>query len=195
MQPFRWWQLPGRALFYLPLSGGGLDTVYAVDVRHWQNQSSGGVKADLFLDGRHHAESKLPAAFPVAGGRIEVAMSRFGLKRCHYVTVDGSEHQLIPDRKSAEGRRAHLDRRYPLLSRSIGLLSVVMLLVGVALLVNQLAEPISRIPPIAERIGVIETPIDLPGWAIVGLGFGAVLASVERSLRMRYHWLLDAAGN
>lgn len=79
LQRYRWWQLPGRALFHLC----GTDANYAVDVRHWQNQSGGGVKADLYRNGRHWAASKLPAAFPVDGGTIEVAMSGFGVKRCH----------------------------------------------------------------------------------------------------------------
>ena len=79
----------------------------------WQNQSSGNVKAHLYLDGRHHAESKVPAVFPVQGGTVEVRMSAFGLKRCHYVTAEGAEYQLVPDPASAEGRRARLDAIAP----------------------------------------------------------------------------------
>ncbi|MFD3992946.1 hypothetical protein [Streptomyces sp. NPDC058583] len=106
MKPFRWWQLPFRALLHLRLPGDdGRETVYAVDVRHWQNQSSGNVKAHLYLDGRLHAVSKLPAVFPVPGGTVEVRMSGFGLKRCHYVADEGRELQLVPDPDSAEGLR------------------------------------------------------------------------------------------
>lgn len=169
--------------------------MYAVDVRHWGNQSSGEVTANLFLNSRHHAESKLPAAFPVDGGTIEVAMSGFGLKRCHYVTTDGAEHQLVPDPKSAEGRRAGLERNHPALSRAIGFLSLIMLFIGAGLLILQIAEPISRIPPIAASIGVFESPVVLPAWLNVVLGIGAAAASTERALRMRYHWLLDGAAN
>ncbi|MEE3851767.1 hypothetical protein VZC37_15600 [Gordonia sp. LSe1-13] len=82
LQRFRWWQLPGRALFYLRCPDGRDHPDYAVDVRHWQNQASGDVTADLYRDGRHHASSTLPAAFPVEAGAIEVAMSGFGIKRC-----------------------------------------------------------------------------------------------------------------
>ncbi|WP_229406578.1 hypothetical protein [Micromonospora sp. NBRC 110038] len=122
----RWWQLPFRALFHLPLPhGGGRQTVYAVDIPRRTDPEGGKARAHLYLDGRHHAESVLPAAFPVQGGTIEVAISAFGLKRCHYVTTAGAEHQLIPDPKSAEGRRARIEREHPTLSRSISYLSVL----------------------------------------------------------------------
>lgn len=191
---FRWWQLLGRALFHLRLTGDDGPVAYAVDVRHWGQQSGGEVKAHLYRDGSHHAESKIPAAFPVEGGTIDVAMSNFGMKRCHYVTVDGAEQQLVPDPKSAEGRRARLDHRHPGLSRGIGIVSVIMLLIGVGLLMLQLAEPISRIPPVAERFGPWESPIHLPLWLNIALGIGAAVGSMERALRLRFSWL-DSVGN
>lgn len=183
-------------MFYLRLPHHiGHHRVYAVDVRHWQNQSSGNVTADLYRDGRHHAESKLPAEFPVEGGTIQVAMSGFGVKRCHYVTHDGNEHQLTPDPRSAEGRRARLEHRHPTLSTAIGATSVMLLLIGVTLLVLQIAEPISQVPPIADSIGSFVSPIALPVWLNTTLGIGAALGSMERALRLRYHWLLDAVAN
>lgn len=72
--------------------------------------------------------------------------------------------------------------------------SAVLLIVGVALLILQVAEPISRIPPIAESIGSITSPVQLPVWLNVALGVGAAAAGLERALRLRYHWLLDTAG-
>ncbi|MFX4273611.1 hypothetical protein ACQBAR_04250 [Propionibacteriaceae bacterium Y1685] len=195
MQRFRWWQVPGRALFHLRLIGvDGELTEYAVDLRHWGNQSSGETKAHLYREGRHHAQSTIPAAFGVEGGTIEVSMSNFGMKRCHYVTDGGVERQLIPDPRSAEGRRARLDRNHPSLSRGIGAVAVIMLLIGVVLLALQLAEPISQIPPVAERIGPWESPLHLPLWLNITLGVGAALASMERALRLRFSWL-DTLGN
>ncbi|MCI4066341.1 hypothetical protein MRQ36_28825 [Micromonospora sp. R77] len=194
LKRLRWWQLPFRALFYLPLPDrDGRQTVYAVDIPRRTDPDGGKARAHLYLDGRHHAQSKLPAAFPVEGGTIEVAISAFGLKRCHYVTTAGAEHPLIPDPKSAEGRRARIAREHPTLSRSISYLSVLMLLIGVGLNLLQLAEPISRIPPIAEHIGTIESPIHLPVWLNFALAVGAALASTERALRLRYS-VLDHAG-
>jgi hypothetical protein len=188
LKPFRWWQLLTRSLFHLPLPPG-----YAVDLPFRADSGSGKARAHLYVDGRHHAESKLPAAFGVEGGTIEVAISAFGIKRCHYVTADGAERQLIPDPRSAEGRRARLDRGHPALSRSIGYLSVLMLLIGVGLNLLQLAEPVSRIPAIADSAGHFTSPVHLPIWLNFALAVGAALGSTERSLRLRYS-LLDQAG-
>jgi hypothetical protein len=196
LRRFRWWQLPGRALFHLRLPHDDGRAEYAVDVRHWQGQGSGDVTADLYRNGRQHASSKLPAAFPVEAGTIEVAMSGFGIKRCHLVVAaEGAEHQLTPDPASAEGRRARLQQHRPVLSRTIGMVSVALLLTGIALLVVQIAGPISQIPPIADTLGVFVSPVAVPLWLNIILTLGAAVASMERALRLRYHWALDAIAN
>jgi hypothetical protein len=193
---FRWWQRFGRALFTVRVpSEGGRDTEYAVDVRYWSNHGTGRVTAHLYRDGTHHARSRVPAAFPVRGGHIEVALSPFGLRRCHYVTADGTEQPLVPDPRSAQGRRARLDRERPALSRVIGAVSVVLLVTGIGLNLLQAVGPISRIPPIAELVGTFTSPVQLPVWLNLTLGLGAVLGSTERALRLRHSWLLDRAGN
>ncbi|CAM3482400.1 hypothetical protein [Isoptericola cucumis] len=196
LQRFRWWQTGTRSLLslHLPPADGGPGT-YTVDVRHGGDADDGEVRARLYLDGRHRATSKLPAAFPVPGGAIEVAKSPFGLKRCHYVTDAGTVHQLTPDPRSAEGRRARLDRTSPNLSLWIGRVAVVALLAGLGLNLLQVAEPISRIPPVAASIGAFTSPVHLPVWLNVALGVAAALASMERAFRLQYHWLLDAGGN
>ncbi|BBJ44122.1 hypothetical protein SSPO_068400 [Streptomyces antimycoticus] len=194
LKRFRWWQSLSRALFYLRLrNDDGPQTVYAVDVRHQKHSSSSGkVIAHLYLDGRHHAESTVPAVFPVQGGTVEVRASTFGLKRCHYVTAEGAEYQLIPDPHSAEGRRARLDRSHPALSRWIGFVSVIVLVIGVVLLILQLAEQVTRAPEgVAQYVGTFTSPIDLPAWGNTVVGLCTVAASTERALRLRYHWLLD----
>ncbi|GAA3851019.1 hypothetical protein [Streptomyces sedi] len=191
LQRFRWWQLLFRALFHLRLTrpdGGAV--LYTVDVKHWMKGSSDEVKAQLYLDGKQHATSKLPARFPVPDGSVEVAMSTFGLKRCHYVTDAGAEHQLTPDRASAEGRRARFEHTSPGLSRALGRLSVITLIVSLALLLTQVAAPLSEIPAVAERVGTFSPP-RLPALLNVALVLSTLLASMERALRLRYHWLLD----
>jgi hypothetical protein len=194
LQRVRWWQSLGRALFYLRLTGeDGRPTVYAVDVRHWGNQSSGETTADLYLNGKQHAVCRLPAVFPVEGGVIEVRMSNFGLKRCHYVTDDGSEFQLEPDPHTAEGRRARLDRSHPAVSRAVGVFSAAVLGVAVLLLVPQIVGPITRIPPVAEHLGVVVSPIRLPVWLNITIVVVTLLASTERALRLRFNRLLDGA--
>ena len=193
LQRFRWWQQLSRSLFYLYLPApDGRRTVYAVDVRPMGDQD-GRVLAELYLDGRQVAMSKVPAAFPVEGGVIEVAASMFGLKRSHYVPVDGVERPLVPDPASAAGRRARLADDHPALSRFIGSVSVVLLLGGLVVVVLELVDVIGRIPPVVDRYGGFAAPVQLPLWLTIALGLGAVLASVERALRLRYHWLLDGA--
>lgn len=197
LKRFRWWQMfLGRALLHLQLTGDdGRGVVYSVDVRHQGDGKDGVVRAQLYRDDRQHAVSKVPAVFPVEGGAIEVATTGAGVRRCHYVGADGAERRLVPDPRSAEGRRARLERDRPSVSRLLGVVSVIMLMVGVGLNLLQIIEPISRIPPIAENLGVFESPIHLPLWLNVTLGLGAALASTERALRLRYHWFLDAGGN
>ncbi|AXQ56302.1 hypothetical protein [Streptomyces koyangensis] len=195
LQRFRWWQLPARSLFWLRLAGDdGQERLYAVDVRHWARLDNSRIRAHLFLDGRHVAESKLPALLPVDGGVIEVAMSSYGIKRCHYRPLDGQPSQLTPDPASAEGRRARFGARHPVLSRAVAVGSVLLLVIGAGLNLLQLAEPVSHIPPVTQRVGTFVSPIHLPIWLNLALGGGAVLASMERALRLRYSSLLDAAG-
>ncbi|WP_299166278.1 hypothetical protein [uncultured Arthrobacter sp.] len=196
LRPFRWWQLLSRSLFHLDLaSPAGGPVRYTVDVRQWKTDENGYVLMHLYRDGHQNAVARAPAFFPVDGGAIEVAASSFGLKRCHYVTNGGLEHQLVPDSRSAEGRRARFEHRRPVLSRVVGVISIVALLVGVVLLLHQIAIPILQIPPIAEQIGPVEPIIRLPLWLTISLGLAAAIASTERALRLRYHWFLDAAGN
>lgn len=196
LQRFRWWQLPIRSLFWFrPTGADARARIYAVDVRHGAQLDDSKVRARLYVNGRHELESKLPASFPVDGGAIEVEMSAYGIRRCHYVPVSGTPQQLTPDPASAEGRRARLEAERPRLSRGIGVVSILMLVIGVGLNLLQLAEPISQIPPIAESTGTFTSPIRLPLWLNIALGAGAVLASMERALRLRYTPLLDLAGN
>lgn len=194
LKRFRWWQPLSRALFHLPLiHGDGHRTVYSVDVPYWQRvmTEDGKGRAHLYLNGRHHLESALPAVFPVPGGAVEVEPTAFGLKRCHYVTAGGDERQLVPDERSAEGRRARLDREHPALSRLVRAVSLVLLVVPILLVVPQIAEAVSRVPPVAERFGTFASPVDLPLWLNVALGLCASTSSVERATRLRWNALLD----
>jgi hypothetical protein len=196
LKPFRWWHLLTRSLLGVRVANGdGSESVYAVDVNHLGDKDSGEVMANLYRDGRLEAVSRTPAAFSVPGGTIEVATSSFGLKRCHLVALDGSERQLTPDPGSAEGRRARLDTTHPRVSRSIGAVAVAVLVVSVGLLVPQLLEVVTSVPLIAENVGTFVSPVELPVWLNTALTVGALLASTERALRLRYHWLLDGAGN
>lgn len=194
LQRFRWWQTFGRSLRSITLPNiDGTSSTYTVDVRHSGDPADGEVRARLYLDGALLAFSKLPALFPVPGGHIEVAVTSFGLRRCHYVREDGSELQLTPDSASAEGRRARLHHTRPGLSRFVGLVSTVFVVAGLSLTVPQLLESLSQIPPIADSLGAFVSPVRLPLQANLLIGLAAVVGSTERALRMRSSWIDELA--
>ncbi|WP_194421147.1 hypothetical protein [Microbacterium abyssi] len=191
LRRFRWWQLFSRTLFHARFAEeDGLPHTWSVDVPLW-GDSNGEVIARLYRDGVNVAMSKLPAAFAAPGGTIEVVASGYGLKRCHFIAADGSESQLSPDRASAEGRRARLDREHPTASRAIGAGSFIVLGVALVLGVPQIVEQITHIPWVAENIGAFTSPVQLPAWGNISLLVATLLASTERALRLRNHWLLD----
>ncbi|GAA1449825.1 hypothetical protein ACFP47_00220 [Nesterenkonia lacusekhoensis] len=186
LKAFRWWHLAHRSLFHLRMEGS--TRVYAVSLDHFDLDE----KAHLYLDGRHEAESTLPAAFPVPGGHIEVAASTFGVRRMHYVPQEGGpERQLTPDADSNEGYRARFAARHPLASRMIGVVSLVVLVVALVLGIPQLLEEITSIEAVADVVGTFSSPLHLPVWANTALVVAAALASFERALRLRHNWLLD----
>lgn len=196
LERFRWWHLLGRTVFSLSLIDPDRGKVtYTVDVRHLGNPGGDQVEVSLYLDDKQRARSRLPAAFPVPGGHIEVATSAFGMRRCHFVSTTGAERPLLPDSRSAEGRRARLHHAHPTLSRYIGWVSVAMPVAGIGLNLVQVLEPLSQVAPIGARVVRFESPLRLPLWLNLALGFGAVLASTERGLRLRYSRLLDGAAN
>ncbi|MFX4294130.1 hypothetical protein [Streptomyces bohaiensis] len=198
LRRYRWWQPLSRALFHLPLiEDDGRRVTYSVDVPHWQRLTTddGEGGAQLYRDGRRHATSPLPAVFPVPGGVVEVVPTAFGLRRCHLVADDGSEHGLIPDPRSAEGRRARLARERPGLSRLLAVVSVLLLVVPAALAVPQLLDVLTQLPPVEERLGSYRSPVALSWWLNGLLGVCASVASAERATRLRWHVLLDGAAH
>jgi hypothetical protein len=192
LKPFRWWQMMRRSVLSITLPVDGQPVVHTVEVNHGGDSRYGVVRAGLHLDGRLRLESTLPARFPVSGGHIEVRRSEAGLRRSHFVGDDGTVQALVPDPRSAEGRRMRFARDHPVASGFIGAVSVLMLLIGVGLNLLQIAEPVSQIPPIASTLGTFESPLRPPPWLNLTLGLGAVAGAIERAMRMRYHWLLDS---
>lgn len=189
LPPYRWWHPLRRSLFLIPLAGAdGPESRYAVDVDFLDWDS----RAGLYRDGEQTATAKLPAAFPVPGGVIEVATTTLGLSRMHYVADDGSERQLQPHPRSGEGRRARFDRDFPRASRAIGATAIAVLLVSLALALPQIVEWVTTFAPVAERVGTFESPISLPPWANSTLFFASLAAGIERALNLRSHWLIDA---
>lgn len=194
LPPFRWWQLLTRSVrtLTLPRPGGGTST-YAVDVRQLGDRDDGSVRARLHLDGALVAVSRLPARFPVPGGRIEVAVGTYGLKRCHYVATDGAVVPLTPHPASAEGRRAHLQATRPRVSRVVDVVSGLLVLVGICVAVPQVVATISQAPPVADTLGTVDLPVRIPVAVNVAAALGAAVGSIERALRLRSTWLDDLA--
>lgn len=196
IEPFRWWHLlSGRKLFSLSVvrTDDGRAN-YDVDVRLSGRQAGDFGMVHLYLDGRHHAESTLPAAMPVESGMIEISEGSAGLRRAHYLPDGDKARLLTPHPKTAIGLRLRFDREHPVLSRWVGAISVVLLVVGVGVNGLELVELLSQIPPVAERFGLFESPLNLPLWLNIALGFGAGLGATERALRLKFHWLLDGVG-
>ncbi|MGK3947346.1 hypothetical protein [Microbacterium sp. K2] len=194
LRRYRWWQMFSRSLRSITLtSEDGRTSIYSVDVRHGGDATDGEVRARLYVDGALQAYAKMPTRFAVPGGHIEVAITGFGLKRCHYVRADGTEQQLSPDPRSAEGRRARLHQQHPGISQAIGILSVLFVVVGLCVEVPQIIEALSQIPPIADSIGTFTSPIQLPLHVNLLIGLVAVVGSTERALRMRSSWIDELA--
>jgi hypothetical protein len=194
LRGYRWWQMFSRSLRSITLTAeDGTTSIYTVEVRHGGDATDGEVRARLYVDGALQAYAKMPTRFSVPGGHIEVAITGFGLKRCHYVRTDGTEQQLSPEPRSAEGRRARLHHRHPGASRVIGLISIALVVVGLCVEVPQIIEALSQIPPVAESIGVFTSPIQLPLHINLLIALAAVVGSTERALRMRSSWIDELA--
>lgn len=202
MKDLRWWQLLSRTLFFLDADeAAGRTAHYTVDVRYLATELEGGKIAEgaryapvsLYRDGRQQHIANQPVAFEVEDGVIEVATSTYGLSRMHFVPSDGGEARTLrPHPRSLEGRRERFGRRHPGMSRLLGAVAIVVLLIGLVTMVPQLAELVTSIDPVAERVGTFTSPIQLPGWLNVSLLVAGALAATERALTLRNHWLIDA---
>lgn len=189
LKPHRPWHVLHRSVFRIDLADeDGVEHEYSVDVDHFDSDE----QVYFYRDGRQELLAVTPAAFPVPGGAIEVEVGTFGLSRMHLVPDSGEAGQVLrPVRHSAEYWRAVLGHRHPRLSRWIGRLAIVVLLVGLVFFVPQLLELVTQWDLVAERFGTFTSPISLPAWANTALLVAGVLASLERALTLRNHWLLD----
>lgn len=187
LKEYRWWQIFTRSVFYMRVVEEDIENVYAVNVDYFNEDET----TELYLNGKHHATSNLPATFPVTNGYIEVATTTFGLKRMHYVTADGTEQQLAPHPRSMEGLRMKFDQRFPGISKLIGIAAIIILLVSLVLGLPQLVALISQIDFISDRFGTFESPIVLSDWLNMTLVVGGTLAALERAITLRSHWLID----
>lgn len=190
LKPFGGLDVLSRSLFYLELPDQRPEErVWAVDVHHFAEEDKD--QAAVYVDRRQRHRSSLPAAFPAPGGVIEVGASTYGLTRMHYVTDDGHERPLHPHRRSMEGLRSRFGHRFPRMSAWIGRVAIVVLLVGLAVGLPQVAALISRIDLVADTVGTFTSPVTLPAWLNSTLLVAGILAATERALTLRNHWLID----
>lgn len=184
-----WWQVLTRTSASVPLEeSDGEHHEYAFYLDFFADRE----EVALYRDGVQVQVAPRPARFEVPGGRIEIATSLYGMQRAHLVRPDGSARVMRFAPNSAEWWRARFGRRFPRVSRLIGWLAIAVLLLGVALAVPQLLELISG-TDIGGRLGLdFTSPVSLPAWANTSLLVGGILASTERALTVRNHWLVDA---
>lgn len=188
LKPFRWWHSLSRTRFHAVIpDDDGEPATWTVDLSYFDAEET----VDLYREGRRVARATSPAVFPVPGGAVEVAMSTFGLSRCHFVPDDGAPVQLLPDRLSSEGLRARFGRRFPRTSTVMGVTAVVVLLVGLVVAVPQAIEWVTSLEVLEGRVEEFTSPIVLPAWASTSLLVAGVLAATERALTLRNHWLID----
>ncbi|WP_223410538.1 hypothetical protein [Occultella gossypii] len=70
-------------------------------------------------------------------------------------------------------------------------MAIGILVLGLVLFVPQLLELVSGLDVVAENVGTFTSPISLPAWLNGTLLVAGILASIERAITLRNHWLLD----
>ncbi|MEE6282782.1 hypothetical protein [Georgenia sunbinii] len=180
LRPMAGWHFIYRSVLGTEHDGARWDI--DVDFFDWDD------KVVLYRDGRQDRVQRGRTRFPLDdGARIEAAMSTFGLRRAHLVLPDGTERPLVPARGTGERWRADLDRDHPTISRRLGAASTAVLVIALVLQLPQL------VAAVAELTGwfTFVAPVTLPGVLNTPLTIAAVLAALERALRLRHHWLID----
>jgi hypothetical protein len=177
LKPLGSWDLVSRGRFETQHAGH----VWTVDLDYFDFSE----KLHLYRDGVEVQVQKSPATFQLDGSAtIEASMGLLGMRRVDLV-ADGGTTMLTPVEGTAEEWRLRLARERPGLSRLIGAISWIVLVVALVYEVPQL---------IALICGVIgldfESPIVLPGAANLTLGIAALAAALERALRFKSNrWL------
>ncbi|MFD2630436.1 hypothetical protein [Oceanobacillus kapialis] len=189
LKEYRLWHIFTRSLFHIEITNNQKEkTNYAVNCKYFAEEPM----ADLYREGKHVAYSKLPAAFPIENGVIEIDSGGYGINRIHYDTEDkGEVFSVYPDKRSIRGLRMWLHKKFPRLSRFIGIIAILILLTSLALSLPQLIEMITRVPWVADNIGTFKSPILFSWQNNIWIFVAGAIAGVERTLMLRNHWLID----
>ena len=138
-----------------------------------------GEKLRLYRDGELFEVQKAPATFDVGdGATIEASMSMLGMRRVDLVD-DGSSTTLTPVDGTLEAWRCRFDRERPELSRAVGALSWIVLVVAFPFGIGELL-----------ALAGIDNPLVLGQPLNTLLGLVALAAVLERALRFKSsRWL------
>lgn len=161
------------------------ESIATVDVDHASGRTS------LYLNNRHERTADMPTQFTLGSERIEVAASRYGMRRIHLIRADGSHERLDPAAGTPERWRERLSQRHPKISRAIAVGAVSVLVVNLILLAPQVLELLTHLTIWPDRFPSFVSPVDLPGWVNTILTMTAALAATERALTFRHHRILD----
>ncbi|WP_339299005.1 hypothetical protein MKY92_02610 [Paenibacillus sp. FSL R5-0623] len=189
LKKYRLWSIFTHSLFHIEVTNhsSGNTTSYAIKSKYFTEEP----RVDLYRKNRHIAFSKLPAAFPVENGVIEIKNNSTGINGIHYIGAGEDTFTVSPDRRSIRGFRMWVHRRFPTLSAFIGMIAIIILLISIVLSIFQFVESISAIPWVSENVGAFESPIQLSFWTYFAIGIAAAIAGTERVLMLKNHWLID----
>jgi hypothetical protein len=135
----------------------------------------------LYRDGEPVAERRSPASFPLdRGARLEARMGLFGMRRIELV-ADGASTVLTPVEGTPEAWRLGFEREHPELSRAIGAVSWVVLVIAL----------VTGIGELLGLAGIEAGPLSLSPALNTLIGFAAVAAAIERALRFKSNRWLD----
>jgi hypothetical protein len=165
LKPLGGWDIVARGRFETRHDGH----LWTVDLDYFDL----GEKLHLYRDGIEVEVQKSPATFSLGdGATIEASMSMLGMRQVDLV-ADGRKTMLTPVDGTAEAWRFRLHRERPGVSRLIGAVSWVVLVVALVYEVCLL-------------VGVVGGPAG----AGVAIGIAAFAAAVERALRLKSsRWL------
>jgi hypothetical protein len=185
LQPLGRWERLVRGRFEIRHNG----SLYVVDSLYIDLDE----RIRLYRDGELAEVRRGRARFRLGdGARIEAAAAKLGMKYVH-MRVDGIPDPipLQPSNGTPEAWRARLDREHPDLSRIIGFVSLVVLLVVLVIELPGLVNLVGSLTPLVGWPEFKVPTFGLPVWANAGLILTGGLAGLERSLSMEYNALLD----
>lgn len=178
-----WWEIMTRSVFYLQINSDQ----YAVEVYFFRFEDN----IMVYKNGEQVSMGTESMKYQAGDGLIEIALSDYGVKRMHYVREASQDEMLIPDKQSAEGLRYKFGHKFPRVSKWMGVIAIAVLLVSVVLWIPQIVELLAGWDILERYIGGFQSPVNLSGWLNMALVVLSVLAITERTLTIKYHWLID----